>query len=260
MKKKIAVVAAGCVAVLAAVAVMSCSKAPEPQAPQHEPALSGWVPTSLDPKRAGKGTWTVEVPYDNDLPTEPVKEPHIVLTFGYPVTIHTLKLSSGQGGTFKAWATLVDDAGREEVVPVGEGAGPGVEMVIPWRHARKRIVALRISYQAAGPRYEPILELEPRKIAREMGKAYQYRLAQPVGESDTVDQPMRSTLLVMENGALLGTPHSLHDQIRKLGGGRYSHWGDAILFSTLDDSDPRTNGRTYAIGRVGPKEVRVEVR
>jgi hypothetical protein len=37
----------------------------------------------------------------------------------------------------------------------------------------------------------------------------------------------------------------LHDQIRHEGKGRYSHWGDHVFFSSSDNTDPRTNGRTY---------------
>jgi hypothetical protein len=29
--------------------------------------------------------------------------------------------------------------------------------------------------------------------------------------------------------------------------GRFSHWGDGLHFSASDNSDPRTNGRSYTI-------------
>jgi len=41
--------------------------------------------------------------------------------------------------------------------------------------------------------------------------------------------------------------HSLHDDIRGVGQGRYSHWRNALLFSTSDNSDAQTNGRVYAL-------------
>src|SRR4051794_22957903 len=34
-------------------------------------------------------------------------------------------------------------------------------------------------------------------------------------------------------------------QCERKGGGRYSHWGEMLLFSASDSTDPRTNGRTY---------------
>ncbi|WP_154072559.1 hypothetical protein [Bradyrhizobium erythrophlei] len=40
---------------------------------------------------------------------------------------------------------------------------------------------------------------------------------------------------------------TLHKDIREQGGGRFSHWGDTIIFSTPDGTDPRTNGRVHSI-------------
>jgi hypothetical protein len=62
-----------------------------------------------------------------------------------------------------------------------------------------------------------------------------------------------STLILTEDATPLPEPHSRHDLIAKEGSGRYSHWGqprdDVIIFSALDSSDPRTNGRTYVAQR-----------
>jgi hypothetical protein len=38
----------------------------------------------------------------------------------------------------------------------------------------------------------------------------------------------------------------MHDAIRNIGKGRFSHWGNDLVFSTPDNSDPNGNGRTYA--------------
>jgi glycosyltransferase involved in cell wall biosynthesis len=55
-----------------------------------------------------------------------------------------------------------------------------------------------------------------------------------------------SSLRLFENGQPLTMPHSVHSDIRKLGKGRFSHWSYYVYFSTSDNSDPRTNGRTYS--------------
>ena len=34
---------------------------------------------------------------------------------------------------------------------------------------------------------------------------------------------------------------------RRLGRGRYSHWGRYIYFSSTDNTDPRKNGRSYKL-------------
>jgi hypothetical protein len=50
-----------------------------------------------------------------------------------------------------------------------------------------------------------------------------------------------------ENGVPLGPPHSGHDDIRRMGGGRYSLWDRSLVFSTNDGTDPRDNGRSYVV-------------
>jgi hypothetical protein len=81
------------------------------------------------------------------------------------------------------------------------------------------------------------------------GQAYVVQL-EPVPRyvadpSDDTTSPQRSNGLVREDGRPLGPAHSLHDAIREQGGGRFSHWQNRLIFSALDGSDPRRNGRTY---------------
>jgi len=56
-----------------------------------------------------------------------------------------------------------------------------------------------------------------------------------------------SRLALLEDGKPLPTPHASHDLVRKTGKGAYCHWGDQLYFSTSDNSDPTTNGRTYTV-------------
>nr|WP_068893329.1 pectate lyase [Pedobacter panaciterrae] len=54
-----------------------------------------------------------------------------------------------------------------------------------------------------------------------------------------------STMKVFENGKELGPGHSNHADIRSIGKGRFSHWLNTVYISASDNTDPRTNGRTY---------------
>ncbi len=51
--------------------------------------------------------------------------------------------------------------------------------------------------------------------------------------------------MLREDGRPLGPAHVLHQKIRDLGGGRYSHLDASVHFSASDNSDPRRSGRSY---------------
>ena len=94
--------------------------------------------------------------------------------------------------------------------------------------------------------------LETADISSKQGKAYIAELEFPLPffydiSGDSMESASSSQLLVFEDARVLGPAHNLHDDIRKSGRGTYSHWGHSLLFSTPDNSDPRTNGRTYTV-------------
>lgn len=57
----------------------------------------------------------------------------------------------------------------------------------------------------------------------------------------------RSRLRLLEDGVPLGPAHTPHADITREGRGRYSHWRGGLVFSSSDGSDPRANGRHYAV-------------
>ena len=61
------------------------------------------------------------------------------------------------------------------------------------------------------------------------------------------DLGSHSSLLLFEGDRPLGPAHVAHDDIRTLGGGRFAHWGARLYFSSSDNSDPRSNGRSYKV-------------
>jgi glycosyltransferase involved in cell wall biosynthesis/SAM-dependent methyltransferase len=77
------------------------------------------------------------------------------------------------------------------------------------------------------------------------GYAFATRLPDLTAVSDDIDFPERSTLILLEDGLALGPAHAVHDTIRNIGFGAYSHWKGLLYFSTSDNTDPRTNGRQY---------------
>ena len=65
-------------------------------------------------------------------------------------------------------------------------------------------------------------------------------------------QSATSHLQLYEEDRPLGPAHTLHADIRELGGGAFSHWDGRLLFSSGDGSDPNANGRRYEIAWLGP--------
>lgn len=65
-------------------------------------------------------------------------------------------------------------------------------------------------------------------------------------DDDLPDDSASSTIVLLENGTSLPRWHSRDGtSIATLGLGRYAHAGNAIHFSTSDNSSPLTNGRKY---------------
>ena len=99
--------------------------------------------------------------------------------------------------------------------------------------------------------------LEPGTIVHRGGNAYTANVASllprgiasrlVVAAVDSPDRPSASKLLLLEQGAPIGPPHATHASIAAQGRGAFSHWGDALVFSASDNSDPRTNGRAYLV-------------
>lgn len=86
------------------------------------------------------------------------------------------------------------------------------------------------------------------EVSAEQGYAYQVALAAPDLLTPLADDPWnphRAPTELFEDGRALHPAHATHDQIRNVGRGAFSQWGTTIYFSTSDNSDPRSNRRTY---------------
>lgn len=92
-----------------------------------------------------------------------------------------------------------------------------------------------------------IVALDSKSILKEQGLAFTYAVPQLASESDTIEHPKRSAYSLTEDGKPLGPAHSTHDEVRKKGNGRWSHWEQAIYFSSSDGTDPRQNNRKYVL-------------
>jgi SAM-dependent methyltransferase len=69
--------------------------------------------------------------------------------------------------------------------------------------------------------------------------------AELMSRADSQAEHMASRLMLFEDGTPLGLAHTGHETIRRYGSGRFSHWGNGVVFSTSDNSNPNANRRQY---------------
>jgi SAM-dependent methyltransferase len=81
------------------------------------------------------------------------------------------------------------------------------------------------------------------------GHAWAVHLPELAYMADRPSFPRVSFVVVYEDGSPLSSPHAPLNEIRELGGGRFAHWGEHLVFSASDGSDPRSNGRRYSLSR-----------
>jgi hypothetical protein len=81
------------------------------------------------------------------------------------------------------------------------------------------------------------------QVRHESGFCWIAALPPDVPEGDYPEDPFRSTLRLFEDGREMGPGHTLHEEIRKNGSGRFSHWERSLYFSTSDNEPPRNRHR-----------------
>jgi len=89
-----------------------------------------------------------------------------------------------------------------------------------------------------------LFEIPSSRIERREGFSFVAALPAAV-LGDGLGNPFQSTTRLFENHRELGPPHAPHLAIEELGGGRFSHWETALVFSTSDGSCALENGKTY---------------
>ena len=108
------------------------------------------------------------------------------------------------------------------------------------------LLAFPKSYALSGQKALNRIQLK-KPYQQEIGLCWMVQLVKYLPIADNAEYPNRSTFLLYEDDKLLQPAHAIHEDIRNLGAGRYSHWNKVLYFSTSDGSDPNTNGREYRI-------------
>lgn len=145
---------------------------------------------------------------------------------GVAHTPHATIRSTG-GGRFSHWNTTLHFSASDNTDPRMNGRR--YEVAIP---------ATEVSGPVLYGRIDPSAMVPERDNA--------YTVTQDFGTvADSLDAEAVSRLRLYEDGVLLGPPHTAHATIRSTGLGHYSHWSGTLYFASSDNTDPRTNGRSY---------------
>lgn len=89
--------------------------------------------------------------------------------------------------------------------------------------------------------------LSLRSFRHEHGHAWVVDLPEFLAPGESPAHARPSSLRLFEDSRELGPSSAIHDDIRAIGLGRFSHWGRGLVLSTSDNSDPNTNTRTYSV-------------
>jgi SAM-dependent methyltransferase len=98
--------------------------------------------------------------------------------------------------------------------------------------------------------------LQLTQFIKDSGHCWIADLPKDLALGDTPQHPSQSGLRLFEDGEELGPRHALHEQIRDVGGGAYSHWSRRLYLSTSDNSSPEDSGKRYCI--LAPRTFEVE--
>ncbi len=119
----------------------------------------------------------------------------------------------------------------------------------PDRNGRRYVISGPSPVSSVPSSDAPLIEcrINSETIVEHGGYSWAVKTADLFEEGDTAEHPHRSHLLLFENGVPLGPAHSDHVSIRELGGGRFSHWGEWLYFSSSENLPPNRNARSYML-------------
>ena len=111
-------------------------------------------------------------------------------------------------------------------------------------------IARYVDHDAAGLPTE-FFVLTPRMMAEDGGFGFTVHLPNRLFGDYARNSSGALDGTILENNQILGPPATSHSYVRKRGRGQFSVWSQpdrnrvVLFFSSSDNTDPRTNGRTY---------------
>jgi hypothetical protein len=95
---------------------------------------------------------------------------------------------------------------------------------------------------------EGILRKPTHPFVSARGRMWVWNVPDLARLADNVSEPPNnSPVFLFEDGVQLPWPRALHADIENRGAGRFSHWGDALLFAPTDNSDPNRKASRFSL-------------
>jgi len=89
------------------------------------------------------------------------------------------------------------------------------------------------------------VEIQKSEIWHENDYSYMLYIPQYSHLADNETNPTTSALKFYENDIEMKQSHTIHNAIRSLGAGKYSHWKNHLYFSSSNNSSPLHNDKKY---------------
>lgn len=183
------------------------------------------------------------------------------LANGFELLEILLLRRDGQGATVSSYdpdATIPPDQDRTLTVALARKVSSATSGEVPSQSYYKRIYGGDAAKTGLDRRvYQPPIRLESgipifeRRVETPLldiraaeGLSFAVHLPELARFSDDAGGPPSPAELT-EQGQPIGPPHALHECIRNKGCGRFSHWGEWLIFSTSDNEPPGT--RRYSV-------------
>jgi lysophospholipase L1-like esterase len=229
---------------------------------KEKPHVNDWLPVEANVQQEAPAAYTYELPSTlSGTPYMRVGKPHIIMNFETPENIKSIKIESDFASREIFISRLAEDGHDPQIFKsLGEKHGSALSWKVP---PGAPISSIRIGFppeELNTKNLRTVKTLDKSKIKKGYGQSYTYPLPEFRQKSDDSSYSTRSPFRLLVDGKPVSDGHYSHNIIIKNGHGAYSHWGNNLIFSTQDNTDPRENGRTYSIALVEKKKNKETIR
>lgn len=228
-------------------------KSPVPPPRIH---INSWIPSEFLPQETAEGTLVFRYPVSTvNMLQMPIQKPYFQFNLEEPAVVREFHLSGKHLVSATLYITVIDpELGYDsrKMICLGEQKGKDLVWDIKRLFLNPKVNTIRLlaTFESIKENI-PVIPIDSSSIKHENKYCWTIQLPESARLTDDEINTNKSTLVLLEDGFPFGIPYSHYDKIREGGGGLYSHWKDKLYFSTSNNTNPTTNGRSYSMMFVG---------